>query len=171
MLDFMTSIIEKFLDWVLKLLPTSPFTSFIEACGNLPYLGWLNWFIPVGQMIAIGEAWLIAIGLFYLYSIVLRWIRAIEQEGKKMWFDDNTTNTCTTCRYGDKETNTKHCRKCISEYCLSGMGYTQWESERRRKGYDLPVQRDSRLGEVLAHIKGHLLDIEKRVSRACKLPR
>ena len=78
MIDFMTAIIEKFLDWVLKLLPTSPFTSFIEACGNLPYLSWLNWFIPVGQMIAIGEAWLIAIGLFYLYSIVLRWIRAIE---------------------------------------------------------------------------------------------
>ncbi len=78
MLDFMTAIIEKFLDWVLNLLPTSPFTAFIEACGNLPYLGWLNWFIPVGQMIAIGEAWLISIGLFYLYSIVLRWIRAIE---------------------------------------------------------------------------------------------
>lgn len=78
MLDFMTAIIEKFLDWVLGLLPTSPFTAFIEACGNLPYLGWLNWFIPVGKMIAIGEAWLISIGLFYLYSIVLRWIRAIE---------------------------------------------------------------------------------------------
>ena len=77
-MDVMVAIIKKFLTWVLALLPTSPFTQFIEACSNIPYLGWLNWFIPVGQMLAIGEAWLVAIGLFYLYSIVLRWIRAIE---------------------------------------------------------------------------------------------
>lgn len=77
-MDIMSAIIKKFLSWVLALLPTSPFTAFIEACKDIPYLGWLNWFIPVGQMLAIGEAWLVAIGLFYLYSIVLRWIRAIE---------------------------------------------------------------------------------------------
>ncbi len=73
----MKELIGQFLEWVLNLLPTSPFQSFIEACENLPYLGWLNWFIPVGQMVAIGEAWLVAVGLFYLYSIILRWIRAI----------------------------------------------------------------------------------------------
>ena len=73
----MASLLNQFLEWVLGLLPTSPFQSFINACGDLPYLGWLNWFIPVGQMVAIGEAWLVAVGLFYLYSIILRWIRAI----------------------------------------------------------------------------------------------
>lgn len=73
----MKEIVTTFLQWVLALLPTSPFTSFIQACSDIPYLGWLNWFIPVGQMIAVGEAWLVAIGLFYMYSIVLRWIRAI----------------------------------------------------------------------------------------------
>lgn len=78
MIDFMSSLLDKFLEWVLSLLPTSPFTEFINACSDIPYLGWLNWFIPVGQMIAIGEAWLVAIGLFYMYSIVLRWIRAID---------------------------------------------------------------------------------------------
>ena len=76
-MSFAKEIISTFLDWVLKLLPTSPFTSFIEACSDMPYLGWLNWFIPVGQMIAVGEAWLVAIALFYMYSIVLRWIKAI----------------------------------------------------------------------------------------------
>ena len=74
----MKELVTTFLDWVLKLLPTSPFTEFINACSDIPYLGWLNWFIPVGQMIAIGEAWLVAIGLFYMNSIVLRWIRAID---------------------------------------------------------------------------------------------
>lgn len=78
MIDFMSSLLDKFLEWVLALLPTSPFTEFINACSDIPYLGWLNWFIPVGQMVAIGEAWLVAIGLFYMYSIVLRWIRAID---------------------------------------------------------------------------------------------
>ena len=77
MIDFMFEIVEEFLTWVINLLPASPFTSFIEACENLPYLGWLNWFIPVGSIIAIGEAWLVAVGLFYLYSVVLRWVKAI----------------------------------------------------------------------------------------------
>ena len=73
----MQAIINQFLEWVLALLPTSPFTQFIEACENLPYLGWLNWFLPIGTFIAIGETWLVSITLFYLYSIVLRWVRAI----------------------------------------------------------------------------------------------
>ena len=76
-MSFMKELVITFLDWVLKLLPTSPFTQFINACANMPYLGWLNWFVPVGQMIAVGEAWLVAIALFYMYSIVLRWIKAI----------------------------------------------------------------------------------------------
>lgn len=77
-MSFAKEIISTFLDWVLKLLPTSPFTSFINACSDMPYLGWFNWFVPVSQMIAVGESWLVSIGLFYMYSIVLRWIKAIE---------------------------------------------------------------------------------------------
>ena len=45
---------------------------------DLPYLGYLNYFLPISQIIAIGEAWLVAIGLFYAYQIILRWIKAIE---------------------------------------------------------------------------------------------
>lgn len=78
MLDIILNALKSFLDWVLQFLPTSPFTSFIDAMEKLPYLGWLNWFLPVGSMIAIGEAWLVSVGLFYLYSIVLRWVKAIE---------------------------------------------------------------------------------------------
>jgi len=70
-------IIEKFLGWVLELLPLSPFTKFIDALESVPFLAHLNYFIPIGTFVGIGQAWLIAIGLFYLYSIILRWIRAI----------------------------------------------------------------------------------------------
>lgn len=71
-------IVTKFLDWVLALLPTSPFTAYIDAFEKIPFLSYLNYFIPVSTFIGIGEAWLVAVGVFYLYSIILRWIRAIE---------------------------------------------------------------------------------------------
>ena len=45
---------------------------------GLPYLGYLNYFVPVGTCLKIGAAWLSAIALFYLYSVVARWIKLIE---------------------------------------------------------------------------------------------
>ncbi len=63
--------------WVLSFLPHSPFTALLDAMEELPYLGYLNWFIPVSTFIAIGELWLVAIGTYYLYSIILRWIKAV----------------------------------------------------------------------------------------------
>lgn len=74
----MKELLNAFLDWLLTVLPTSPFRTFIDTCSDLPALGWLNWFVPVGQMIAIAELWLAAIALFYMYSIIARWIRAIQ---------------------------------------------------------------------------------------------
>lgn len=71
-------IVTKFLDTVLRVLPTSPFSAYIDALGNISFLGYVNYFVPVSVFIAIGEAWLVAVGVFYLWSIILRWIRAIE---------------------------------------------------------------------------------------------
>lgn len=71
-------IVTQFLNAVLSLLPRSPFVSVLESMDKLPYLGYLNYFVPIGTFISIGQAWLVAIGIFYLYSIILRWIRAIQ---------------------------------------------------------------------------------------------
>lgn len=71
-------IFTKFFNWVLGFLPHSPFQTYIQAAGNIPYLQELNWFIPVPQIIAIGVTWLAAISLYYIYSVILRWIRAIQ---------------------------------------------------------------------------------------------
>lgn len=73
----MSSLLGKFLDFVLGLLPRSPFADFIDSFSGLPYLGYLNWFVPVGTMLKIGTAWLTAIALFYIYSIIARWIKLI----------------------------------------------------------------------------------------------
>lgn len=69
---------EQILASVLSLLPGSPFTAFINSISDIPFLGYLNYFVPVAQMIAIGESWLVSIGVFYLYQVVLRWVKAIE---------------------------------------------------------------------------------------------
>ena len=61
----------------LELLPLSPFQQFITQFKGLPYLGWLNWFFPVGDCLTIMAVWLGAVGLFYLYSIAMRWLKMI----------------------------------------------------------------------------------------------
>ena len=78
MLAWMKELIEKFLAAVLALMPLSPFNQFIDSLEELPYLGYLNYFVPVGAFLKIGAAWLAAIALFYVYSLILRWIKAID---------------------------------------------------------------------------------------------
>lgn len=78
MFAWMKEILDKLLAVVLSLLPLSPFKEFIDKLGDIPFLGYLNYFIPVGTCLKIGAAWLSAIALFYLYSVVARWIKLIE---------------------------------------------------------------------------------------------
>ena len=62
---------------VLSWLPQSPFAGIAADFQSSHGLGWLNWFIPVGQIVQIMAAWLGAIALYYLASIMLRWVKAI----------------------------------------------------------------------------------------------
>lgn len=77
MLDWMSDLVNEFGDKLVDILPLSPFTQFLDDFADLPYLSYLNWFIPVGDFIKIGEAWLGAILLFYGYSIIMRWVKMI----------------------------------------------------------------------------------------------
>jgi hypothetical protein len=71
------AVFEAFGEKLLQLLPLSPFTQFIDQFQNLPFLGYLNWFFPVGDCLKVMAAWLTAVGLFYLYSILMRWLKVI----------------------------------------------------------------------------------------------
>lgn len=62
----------------LALLPDCPFEKYIEATVDNELLQYVNWFIPVQDFIVIGEAWLVAIAVFYCYQIVLRWLKAVQ---------------------------------------------------------------------------------------------
>lgn len=77
MLDWLNSLFDTFASALMSVLPQSPFSGYIASFGDLPYLSWLNWFVPIGECITLLEAWLIAIALFYVYSIVLRWLKAL----------------------------------------------------------------------------------------------
>jgi len=84
MINFLVSFINliikalgSVLSFVLSILPNSPF----QSISNSPissFMGTINYFFPVSEMITIGELWLVSIGIFYLYQIVLRWVKAIE---------------------------------------------------------------------------------------------
>lgn len=63
---------------ILQFLPNSPFQSFIHSFSEIPGLGYLNYFVPVGEMIAIGQAWLVCIGIFYLYQAIMRFAKLID---------------------------------------------------------------------------------------------
>lgn len=66
------------LNTILFLLPDDPLMKYLEAIEDNKFLKYLNWFIPINEFIAIGETWLAAIVIFYIYSAVLRFVNAID---------------------------------------------------------------------------------------------
>ena len=77
MLTFMKELLDKFLALLLTLFPLSPFAPVIGELSSFPYLGYLNWFLPVGDFIKLGTLWLTAITAYYAWSIIARWIKLI----------------------------------------------------------------------------------------------
>lgn len=77
-----------FINWIIKalaeiaklvilILPKSPF-SYINNSPIAEYISYLNWIIPVEQMISLTSTWLFAITVYYSVSALLRWVKVIE---------------------------------------------------------------------------------------------
>lgn len=77
MLSWFQEIFAEFGNWLLSVLPHSPFTGFIDKLSDVPYLGYLNWFIPVKAILTIFTAYLSAVALFYVYSVIARWVKLL----------------------------------------------------------------------------------------------
>lgn len=84
MLDLWTSIVNGLRDFLidtinvfLALLPDCPFEKYISDIGDNDLLKYVNWIIPVGDFVIIASSWLVAIGVFYLYQVILRWLKVI----------------------------------------------------------------------------------------------
>lgn len=62
---------------VLFMLPNSPIRPFIAELGSMEWLGYINYFVPIGKIIAVSLAWVGAIGVFYAVQVILRWVKVI----------------------------------------------------------------------------------------------
>lgn len=65
---------------VLTVLPESPFQYFFGEFGelnNLVNMHYVNWFIPFGMMVAVGQAWLACIVVYYAYMYIMRFVKLI----------------------------------------------------------------------------------------------
>lgn len=77
MLEWLNELWNNFSSVLLSVLPTSPFIQFFNYMESIPYLSWLNWFVPVNDFIKIGVAYLACVGLFYMWMVVARWLKVI----------------------------------------------------------------------------------------------
>jgi hypothetical protein len=63
---------------VLGVLPQSPFQNLAELIGNNPYMQFISWLIPMGSILAMFQAWLAAILVYYIAKVPLRWAKVIK---------------------------------------------------------------------------------------------
>lgn len=82
MLKIITDALSSFVPLILSIFPRSPFSDYIQGLAGHEfihdYVGWINWFFPVGAILPIFALWLTAISTFQMSSILARWARIIE---------------------------------------------------------------------------------------------
>lgn len=61
------------ISFVLALLPASPFSGFAYLVEQLPYLSFVNWFVPISEMLAVLEAWLAVVLVYYGMLYILNY--------------------------------------------------------------------------------------------------
>ena len=63
---------------VITLLPSSPFNNFASLVSNIPYLSYLNWFLPISEIMVVLESWLIIVSAFYGILFLLNYVGIIK---------------------------------------------------------------------------------------------
>ncbi len=78
LLEWLSEGFQSVIDVLITILPKSPIM-FVESIPEVEkYMGMVNWFIPVYSMIALTEAWLVAVLGWYALQAILRWVKVIE---------------------------------------------------------------------------------------------
>ena len=71
----------KALSVIMILFPNSPFDeifSSIEKSHIAKFLGTMNYFLPIAEIVAVGVTYLACISVYYVVSTAARWVKAIE---------------------------------------------------------------------------------------------
>lgn len=63
---------------VLSLVPSSPFIGFGSLVENIPFLGWLNWFLPISEMLVIFESLLVVVVIYYGILYLLNYVGVLK---------------------------------------------------------------------------------------------
>lgn len=81
MFDSLTSSLVSVALNIINLFPASPLQPLIQSLHGSAVedvLSYVNWFVPIGTMISVLTGWLACIAAYYVYQIILRWIKVIE---------------------------------------------------------------------------------------------
>jgi hypothetical protein len=62
----------------IGLLPQSPFQNLQSIIGENPTIDFVLWVIPAGQALALLQAWLTAILVYYAVKVPLRWAKIVQ---------------------------------------------------------------------------------------------
>lgn len=83
-MDTFKGLFSHFSSALMQVLPVSPFAAFFSewsqgsGYGTLRTgIAWLNWLFPAAACVRILEAWLVAVLAYYIYSVVMRWLKVI----------------------------------------------------------------------------------------------
>lgn len=76
-LQLLINVLGTVLGAVVGVLPKSPF-QFVANSQFGDLLAKINYFVPIYEFISILELWIVAVAAYYIYSIVARWLKAIQ---------------------------------------------------------------------------------------------
>ena len=76
--DGINNVANKIFQLILFLLPDSPFKNFSFPAEIEVFLGYLNYYVPFAEMVAIALAWITCVAIYYSYQLILRLISAVK---------------------------------------------------------------------------------------------
>lgn len=75
-LQWISEVFQSIFNALMSVLPKSPIVYLQSDPVVSKYIGYLNYFIPVYLWISVLQSWLLAVGIYYCYKLILRWIKA-----------------------------------------------------------------------------------------------
>lgn len=81
MFDSLTDTLVSLALTVINLFPASPFAPAIASFNDSvvhTYLSYANYIVPIGTMLSILSLWIAGVSTYYVYQLILRWIRLVD---------------------------------------------------------------------------------------------
>lgn len=77
MLSWMSELWATFASKLTSVLPLSPFRQLIRTWHPAEGVAFLNWLVPIPEIIELLSAWIAAYALYLLYRAILRWLKIV----------------------------------------------------------------------------------------------